>query len=113
MNEHSPAENHTSPDSAPDADAKLGSHACRALLKYGLARLGLFVALAAAVQLIGFAFGITLPIVISALLGLLIAFPLSMLVFTNLRIDATRSLARWREVRRRRKRWVQEELAER
>ena len=49
----------------------------------------------------------------SALLALIVAFPLSMLVFKKQRIEAVQALAHWKEQRQARKAWIEAELAER
>ena len=47
----------------------------------------------------------------SALLALIVAFPLSMLVFTKQRVEATEAMAVWNSQRKARKQWVSDELA--
>lgn len=81
-----------------------------ALLKYGGARLGLFVVLTIVIQLFAVLIDAPVPLVMSALLALLVAFPLSMLVFKGMRVDANRSVGAWNAQRKARKDWVKREL---
>lgn len=84
-----------------------------ALLKYGAARLGLFVVLTIIIQLFAVLIDAPVPLVMSALLALLVAFPLSMLVFKGMRVEANRSVGAWSAQRKARKAWVQRELESR
>ncbi|WP_236686157.1 DUF4229 domain-containing protein [Corynebacterium testudinoris] len=84
-----------------------------ALLKYGGARLLLFLGLTVLIQLAAVAIDAPVPLMMSALLALLVAFPLSMLVFKNLRIEATASVAARSQERKARKEWVKRELESR
>ncbi|AJE32165.1 MAG: DUF4229 domain-containing protein [Corynebacterium humireducens] len=81
-----------------------------ALLKYGGARLGLFVVLTIVIQLFAVLIDAPVPLVMSALLALLVAFPLSMLVFKGMRVEANRSVGAWNAQRKARKEWVKREL---
>ena len=81
-----------------------------ALFKYGGARFGLFVVLTIVIQLFAVLIDAPVPLVMSALLALLVAFPLSMLVFKGMRIEANRSVGAWNAQRKARKEWVQREL---
>ena len=81
-----------------------------ALFKYGGARLGLFVVLTIVIQLFAVLIDAPVPLVMSALLALLVAFPLSMLVFKGMRIEANRSVGAWNAQRKARKEWVKREL---
>ncbi|AIG63611.1 membrane protein [Corynebacterium atypicum] len=83
------------------------------MLVYGLARLGLFVALTVVIALLAWLIGAPVPLVMSALLALLVAFPLSMLIFPKMRTEATEAVGLWQQRRRQRKEWIREELAER
>lgn len=94
-------------------DATLRARARRALLKYGLARLALFLVLTVVIAVVAWLVHSPVPLMMSALLALFVAFPLSMLVFTNLRLEANRALALSHQRRKQRKEWVQEELAQR
>ena len=77
----------------------------------GLARLGLFLALTVVIQLAAWLIGAPVPLVMSALLALLVAFPLSMLIFPRMRVEATQAVAARHEHRKQRKEWIREELA--
>ena len=81
-----------------------------ALFKYGGARFGLFVVLTIVIQLFAVLIDAPVPLVMSALLALLVAFPLSMLVFKGMRVDANRSVGAWNAQRKARKEWVKREL---
>ncbi|WP_328286435.1 DUF4229 domain-containing protein [Corynebacterium atypicum] len=96
-----------------EEDGQLRSRARKVLLVYGLARLGLFVALTVVIALLAWLIGAPVPLVMSALLALLVAFPLSMLIFPKMRTEATEAVGLWQQRRRQRKEWIREELAER
>lgn len=100
-------------EDAADTDTQVRRRARRALVKYGLARLGLFLGLTVVIQVAALLIGAPVPLVMSALLALLVAFPLSMLVFPTMRVEATAAVGIWQERRKRRKEWIREELAER
>lgn len=114
-----PAQPLASSKALPGSEAREAeNHALRkranlALLKYGLARLALFVVLTAVIQTAAYLIDSPVPLMISALLALLVAFPLSMLLFPGLRVNANASVAAWQERRREEKEWVREELAKR
>lgn len=97
----------------PQPDPELKKKRNRALWKYGLARLGLFVLLTVVIQLVATLIGAPVPLVISALLALIVAFPLSMLIFSGMRAEATETVAELSAQRRAYKAWVKRELAER
>lgn len=97
----------------PELDPEVRGRANRAALKYGLARLGLFVVLTVVIQLAATLIDAPVPVVMSALLALIVAFPLSMLVFSGLRQEATEAVAAWSAQRRDRKEWVRSELSAR
>ena len=104
----------TAPDNQnepPQPDPELRKKANVALLKYGGARILLFIVLTVVIQGLATLIGAPVPLVMSALLALLVAFPLSMLVFRKLRVEATRSVGEWSAQRRARKEWVKQELA--
>ena len=73
----------------------------------------LFIALTVVIQGAAMLIGAPVPLIISALLALIVAFPLSMLVFKRQRIEATEAVAHWREQRKLRKEWISSELSER
>lgn len=80
---------------------------------YGLDRLLLFIGLTVVIQLIAMLIGAPVPLIMSALLALLVAFPLSMLVFKRRRLEANAAVAELGRQRAARKDWIQSELAER
>lgn len=98
---------------APELDPAARSRANKAAAVYGLYRLGLFIALTVVIQGAALLIGAPVPLIMSALLALIVAFPLSMLVFKRQRIEATEAVAQWREQRKARKEWIASELAER
>lgn len=98
---------------APELDPAVRSRANKAAAVYGLCRLGLFIALTVVIQGAALLIGAPVPLIMSALLALIVAFPLSMLVFKRQRIEATEAVAQWREQRKARKEWIASELAER
>ena len=95
----------------PRLDPQTRKQASRAMLKYGAARLGLFLALTIVIQALAFLIGAQVPPVVSALLALLVALPLSMLIFTKLRIETTEAVAKLAQQRKARKEWVNRELS--
>ncbi|KQB87335.1 DUF4229 domain-containing protein [Corynebacterium lowii] len=94
-------------------DQLLRKKANRALLKYGLARLGLFVVLTVLIQFLAWLIGSPFPLLVSATGALLVAFPLSMLIFPRMRVEANEAVAAWAQRRRERKEWIAQELSER
>lgn len=97
----------------PELDPAVRSRANKAVAIYGLLRLGLFIALTIVIQVLALLLGAPVPIVISALLALIVAFPLSMLMFRKQRVEATNAVAEWSAQRKAKKEWVRQELAER
>ena len=97
----------------PHVDPQARARANKAAAVYGLYRLLLFVVLTVVIQGLALLIGAPVPLVMSALLALLVAFPLSMLIFTKQRVEATEALASWKQQRAARKEWIQSELAER
>lgn len=97
----------------PELDPEVRRRANRAALKYGLARLVLFVVLTVIIQLLATLIGAPVPVVMSALFALILAFPLSMLVFSGMRQEATEAVAAWSQQRKDRKAWVRDELSSR
>lgn len=87
--------------------------AVKAVTKYGLARLGIFLVLTALIHLAAVALDAPVPIIFSAMLALFVAMPLSMLIFTRWRVEATEALAELSEQRKARRNWVQRELNDR
>lgn len=97
------------------APGKLGGKAWRDIVLYGVARLVLFIVLAVAIELIAVLLGMgqSFPLAISALLALIIAFPLSMFVFKGLRLRVNEHLAVWGAGRERHKDQMRAQLEER
>lgn len=98
---------------APALDTDVRKRANRAALTYGALRLLLFIVLTVVIQSIALLIDAPIPLVMSALLALIVAFPLSMLIFSKQRVAATEAMATWNEQRRARKQWVTDELADR
>ncbi|EEI16122.1 DUF4229 domain-containing protein [Corynebacterium lipophiloflavum] len=98
---------------APEVDPSARARANKAAAVYGGLRLLLFVGLTIVIQLLAVAIGAPVPLIMSALLALIVAFPLSMFLFSRQRIAAVEALATWRAQRDARKRWIRDELAER
>ena len=100
-------------ETSPQVDPQAKSRANRAVAVYGVLRLVLFIALTVVIQLFAVLIDAPVPVIMSALLALIVAFPLSMLVFKKQRIEAVQALAHWKEQRQARKAWIEAELAER
>ncbi|WP_295642394.1 DUF4229 domain-containing protein [uncultured Corynebacterium sp.] len=94
---------------------KLSSSTKKDVLLYGLARLLLFVVLTALIHGIVMALGMahTFPLLMSALLALILALPLSMLLFRKLRLRVNREIANWDADRRAHKEQMRRQLQER
>lgn len=94
---------------------KLGGKAIKNIALYGLWRIVLFLVLTflihSAVILLGMAD--FFPLLISAMLALLLALPLSMVMFKGLRIRATESIAEWDAGRRAHKLQMRKQLEDR
>lgn len=95
----------------PQPDPALKRRSRVALWKYGAARVVLFIVLTVAIQLLAMAVGVAIPVLVSALLALFVALPLSMLIFSTWRVEATQTLAEYSAQRKAHKQWVQAELA--
>ena len=95
----------------PQPDPALKRRSRQALWKYGAARVALFIVLTAVIQLLAMAVLGTFPLLVSALLALFVALPLSMLIFSKWRMEATQTLAEYSAQRKAHKEWVQKELA--
>ena len=100
-------------DTQPTIDPNARARANKAAAIYGLYRLLLFLALTVVIQGVAVLIGAPVPLIISALLALIVAFPLSMLVFTKQRVEATEALAQFKAQRQARKDWIEGELAQR
>lgn len=98
---------------SPQVDPEAKSRANKAVAIYGLDRLLLFIALTVVIQLLAVLIGAPVPVIMSALLALIVAFPLSMLLFKRHRIEANEAVAELKRQRQARKDWIQSELAER
>lgn len=112
MNDKESEEN-VSKDNAPEVDTKLRSRARRDIALYGLARIALFLVLTAVIQGVAMLIEAPVPLIMSALLALILALPLSMFVFRGLRVRVTQEMAEWDAQRKAHKAWVKKELAER
>ncbi len=95
----------------PQPDPALKRRSRVALWKYGAARLVIFILLTVVIQLLAMAIGVAIPVLVSALLALFVALPLSMLIFSTWRVEATQTLAEYSAQRKAHKEWVQAELA--
>ena len=98
---------------SPQVNPEAKSRANKAVAIYGLDRLLLFIALTVVIQLAAVLIGAPVPLIMSALLALIVAFPLSMLLFKRHRIEANEAVAELKRQRQARKDWIQSELAER
>lgn len=98
---------------SPQVDPEAKSRANKAVAIYGLDRLLLFIALTVVIQLAAVLIGAPVPVIMSALLALIVAFPLSMLLFKRHRLEANEAVAELKRQRAARKDWIQAELAER
>lgn len=95
---------------APEVDPRAKSRANKAVALYGLYRLLLFIGLAVLIQAFAMLIGAPVPVIMSALLALIVAFPLSMLVFKRSRLEANAAVAELQRQRTERKEWVRREL---
>lgn len=100
-------------ETAPQLDKTLRNRTRRDVLLYGLARLVLFIVLTAVIQGIAMLIDAPVPLIMSALLALILALPLSMFVFRGLRLRVTKGIAEWDAQRKAHNEWVKKELAER
>ncbi|MBA1836657.1 DUF4229 domain-containing protein [Corynebacterium sp. zg912] len=98
---------------SPQVDPEAKSRARKAVAIYGLDRLLLFIGLTVVIQLLAMLIGAPVPVIMSALLALIVAFPLSMLMFKRHRLEANAAVAELKAQREARKDWIQSELAER
>lgn len=112
MNEHNTtAGEDRAHGGAPTLDPRARSRANRAAAVYGLYRLLLFIVLTAAIQAVAMLIKAPVPLIMSALLALIVAFPVSMLLFKKQRLEANYAMAQWRQQRNARKDWIRGELA--
>ena len=98
---------------SPQVNPEAKSRARKAVAIYGLDRLLLFIGLTVVIQLLAMLVGAPVPVIMSALLALIVAFPLSMLMFKRHRLEANEAVAELKRQRQARKDWIQTELAER
>ncbi|ALC04946.1 hypothetical protein CDES_02430 [Corynebacterium deserti GIMN1.010] len=96
---------------APELNPELQKAARKNVLIYGLARILLFVVLTAIIYGLAVLISSPVPLVMCAMLALVVAFPLSMLVFDTMRMNATSAVAQWDAQRKAHKEWVRSELA--
>lgn len=99
--------------SSTQVDPQARSRARKAVGVYGFDRLLLFIALTVVIQALAMLIGAPVPVIMSALLALIVAFPLSMLVFKRHRLEANAAVAELKRQRAARKDWIQSELADR
>jgi hypothetical protein len=83
------------------------------ILLYGLARLLLFLVLTVVIAYGAYLVGAPMPLMISALLALIVALPLSMFLFKGLRRRVTTEMASWNEQRRAHKEYIKNQLEDR
>ena len=83
------------------------------ILLYGLARLLLFFVLTVVIAYGAYLVGAPMPLMISALLALIVALPLSMFFFKGLRRRVTTEMALWNEQRRAHKEYIKSQLEDR
>lgn len=108
MSETSEVTDGTSGDGAPRPRAH---RPWKDIILYGFARLMLFIVLTIVIQGAAYLIEAPLPLIMSSLLALIVALPLSMFVFRGLRIRVNEALADFNEDRRRHKAEMEEQLA--
>lgn len=88
-------QNNGSSDSAAVEPGKLPPGAWKDIALYGLARVVVFVLLTVVIQTVAILMGMgqSFPVLMSALLALIVALPLSMLLFRNLRLRVNDQIA--------------------
>lgn len=111
-------ENSTSSENAAGPDLKPGRlpvGAWRDIALYGLARLLVFVVLTVIIQSVAVLLGMgqSFPLLMSALLALIVALPLSMLLFKKLRLRVNEQIAIRDAGRRAHKEQMRAQLEER
>ena len=80
------------------------------IVLYGLARVVLFLVLTVVIAYGAYVVGAPLPVMISALLALIVALPLSMFLFKGLRLRVTAEMAAWDDQRRAHREYIKNEL---
>ena len=78
-----------------------GSGLARNLALYTVARLGLVIVIAAVIVGAGWLFGVSVPLLVALVFAVVIALPLSLVLFKSLRIRVNESIAAVDEKRRR------------
>lgn len=94
-------------------DQELRKKANRALLVYGLARLGLFIVLTTVIQAVAVAASAPVPLVVSALLALLVRSRCPCWCLKSSAWRPMRPVAAWSARRKERKAWIADELSSR
>ncbi len=97
----------------PELDREVQRAARVNVVVYASARVLLVVVLTLVIHGLALLISSPVPLVMSAMLALIVAFPLSMLVFDKMRMKATSAVAQWDSQRKAHKEWVQSELADR
>lgn len=97
------------------AKPKLGKKAVKDIVIYGVLRLVLFLVLTFVIHSVVILLGMAefFPVLISAMLALLVALPLSMVLFKKQRLRATEQIAEWDSGRRAHKQQMRKQLEER
>lgn len=97
----------------PVIDGSIKAQARKNVLLYGLARLMLFIVLTILIQTAAVLISSPVPIIISAMLALIVAMPLSFFLFPGLRVRAAEAVAQWSAQRKAYKEWIKTELSSR
>ncbi len=99
----------------PASKPRLSRSAKKDVALYAVARLGLFLVLTVIIHSVVIFLGMAqyFPVMMSALLALIIALPLSMFLFKNLRLRTTEQIAQWDSGRRAHKQQMRMQLQER
>lgn len=114
-NQSEQPQNATSATANPADRPKLGGRAIKDILLYGVFRLLLFIVLTFIIHSVVILLGMAeyFPLLISMVLALLVALPLSMLIFKKQRVRATTALADWDSGRREHKQQMRRQLEDR
>ena len=103
----------TSQPTPPVIDPAIKAQARKNVLLYGAARFLLFIVLTIVIQTTALLIDTPVPIVISAMLALMVAMPLSFFLFPQLRVRAAEAVAQWSAQRKAYKEWIKTELSSR
>ena len=101
---------------AGDVDSAVpaaSAHPFRDMALYGLLRFLLFIGLTAFIMGVAFLIDLPVPLLVAAMLALLVAFPLSMFMWSDLRLRVNQGMAVWSAERKRHKQSIREQLADR